>query len=802
MITLTLLIGYGGSWIPYFRNILQRLSEKYNINYYIYYIPSMGDTKVKVNINEIKCCLERSNIIFIYSHDLPEEIVDTITNLKKLKDVIVVSINPDLSYLSNVSQNLWIKCREYLVRGSYENLEGLIKLLLKEYGLDIDVPEVKDVPWHGIYHYRYGLFDNVEKYLEIYDLKNNPLVGILFFRTYWLNNDLEPLNKLIDALENEDLGVIPVFTYGFKDTILKTPSKLDSCLKFFTINDRVIIDLLLDFTSFFFTSKTYTIKDFEVKNIEEVEILKKINIPIIRPVRTWYQTRQEWLESEHGIDYISQIYQVIMPEVDGLIEPVVTSATIRSEFGIMRSESIDEHVKYLARKVKKWIRLRRKRPEERKIAIILINPPCKGLEANVAVGLGLDVPESIVQFLKHLKSKGYRVENEPNSGRELIKMILERKALNDFRWTSVEDIVNKGGALAFIDYETYMKWFEELPEDVKDKMIRDWKHPKEVLEGKAGKGFVGMVYNGKFVVPGLRFGNVVILPQPKFGCAGSRCDGHVCRILHDPTITPPHQWLAVYRWLTRVFDADVIIHFGTHGSLEFRPGKGVGLSWKCWPEISIDDTPHLYVYVVSNPMEGVIAKRRSYAVLIDHMHPAMTIANTLEELEELISQYVKARNLGEFERAKTILDMIISKAKENNIEVRAESPDEIIEELHRYIDKVKTTQINLGLHVLGNPPRNEKLAKYVVTVLMYDSPYSKSIIRTLVEYLGYDYDGLRKGEVKYIPELKMTSNELFSKIYEASVEIVHKLLMKNVVDDYEILSTVDEVLRKYNLIRN
>jgi len=792
---LCFLIGYGGSKIPILENILKEESNRYGFEYSIYFIPTSGD-KVKLNVNKIIQDVKESNVIFIYAHDLPNEIIEAIKNC----NAKVISIQSDLVNLSNVDFEILKKAKEFFIRGGLDNLKGLIKLMLNISGFEIEVPNVVEIPWHGIYHPDYGIFTKVEDYLRTYKYRDKPLAGILYHRSYWVEGDYEPFIKLIKEIEVNDLGVIPVFTYGHKDSILNTPSKIDSCLEFFTHNGKVLIDILLDFTSFYFTTKTYTARDFENVNVDEIEIVGKLNVPIIRPVRTWYQNKEEWLKSEHGIDYFSQVYQVIMPEVDGLIEPIVSAATLRLESGIMvKAESIDEHIKYLVRRVKKWIRLRRKRPEERKIAIILINPPCKGLEANIAVGLGLDVPESVAYFLKKLKECGYKIENEPNNGKELIKLILERKALSDFRWTTVEDIVRNGGALDFVDYETYIKWFNELPDEVKNKMIKDWGHPKDVLEGKI-KGFAGMVYNGKFVIPGLKFGNVVILPQPKFGCAGPRCDGQVCKVLHDPTITPPHQWLAVYRWITRIFDADVIIHFGTHGYLEFRPGKGVGLSWMCWPEISIDDTPHLYVYVVSNPMEGVIAKRRSYAVLIDHIYPPMTTAEVLEDLEDLITQYSKAKQLGEYVRAKVLYDKIIELAKKYNIQVKSNNPDEVIEEIHRYIDKVKSTQINLGLHIFGKIPEFEKLIEYTITALMYDSVYSKSIIRVLCEYLGFNYDELRKEPLKINEELGLTNSEILKEITKLAKEILKKLITTGKYDDETILQTVSECIKRNGVL--
>jgi len=394
------------------------------------------------------------------------------------------------------------------------------------------------------------------------------------------------------------------------------------------------------------------------------------------------------------------------------------------------------------------------------------------------VGFGLDVPESIVRLLHKLKEDGYRIENPPEDGNGLIKLILERKAISEFRWTSVEEIVEKGGAVDFVDLETYIEWFNELPEEVRNKMIKDWGSPDDVLAGNTEREFAGMVYRNRFVIPGLLFGNVFITPQPKFGCAGSVCDGNVCRILHDPTITPPHQWLAVYRWITRVFKADVIIHFGTHGYLEFRPGKGVGLSPSCWPEISVDDVPHLYVYNVSNPMEGVIAKRRSYATIVDHLYPPMSMANVLEDIDVLLAQYSKAKQLGDFERARIIYEEILEKAKSNNIPIKSsgDDPDKVIEEIHRYVDAVRGTQIEMGLHVFANPPHEpEKLAEYVATVMAYDSYAFPSIRRVLAEYLGLNYDEM-KTKPNDVNELGLTNSETIDLLHRMAVRIIKRLL--------------------------
>ena len=174
-----------------------------------------------------------------------------------------------------------------------------------------------------------------------------------------------------------------------------------------------------------------------------------------------------------------------------------------------------------------------------------------------------------------------------------------------------------------------------------------------------------MVYDGKILVTGLRFGNAVVCVQPKRGCAGARCDGQVCKILHDPSVPPPHQYIATYKWLSREFGADAVVHVGTHGNLEFLPGKATGLSSGCLPDVAIDTMPNLYIYNADNPPEGTIAKRRSNAVLVDHMQTVMVqgeLYGDLDELERLLAEYARYRQV-EPAKAHTISHMIMDRVK-------------------------------------------------------------------------------------------------------------------------------------------
>ena len=794
-IEIAFVIGYHSPAIEALRSALTRVD------------PSIRDRVLVVSPQQSLNFLDvfrRCRAIVLYTHELPQQVENAI---KENTGALVVSISESFSHLNRCSVDVLRDVALYFKYGGPKNLANLVEYVAHAVGLlDREVEPPEPTPWHGVWHPKLGLFTDVKSYLEKYYAANKPLVGILFYRTMWLYNTLEPIKALVEALESEGLGVVPVFTTGYRNELTGEPSAEDTIRKFFIVDGRPLIELLIDMLSFFLLdhgrSREWS-KRFDV--VSGVELLKYLNVPVIKPVRDFYKDVEAWARDEQGVSYLAQVYEVIMPEVDGVAEPIFFVGS--KDMGDYRvPQPFYEHAKYIARRVRRWVELRRKRPSERRIAIVLNNPPCKMVEATIGVGLGLDVPESVVRLLHRLKELGYYLGEEPlpKSGQELIKLFLERRATSEFRWTSVEDIVSRGGYLDMVDIDTYMKWFEELPEDVRKRMIEVWGDPRDVVSGKVSKLFAGAVYNGKFVVPGLRFGNIVIVPQPKFGCAGPVCDGRACKILHDPTVPPPHQWLAVYRWITRVFRADVVIHFGTHGYLEFRPGKGVGLSPSCWPEISIDDVPFLYVYVVSNPMEGVIAKRRGYAVLVDHVYPPMMEAiDGLAELDELLEQYSRAKRLGEEGRAKAIYGQILDLVKKLGLPVNVdEEPDKVVSELHRFLDLVRGSQVEQGLHIFGNTPRDpKKLAEHVVAIMKFDTHAWRSILRAVAVYMGLDYDEIRSRPDGFCEKLGMSNRKVMELLYRVAIDVVEKLL-RDGVDPRDLTwetlnSALEEAIRRH-----
>jgi cobaltochelatase CobN len=336
------------------------------------------------------------------------------------------------------------------------------------------------------------------------------------------------------------------------------------------------------------------------------------------------------------------------------------------------------------------------------------------------MAVGLDAFESLAAVLREMRAAGYDVGNAPENGGAILDMIQERKAISEFRWTTVEEIVGKGGVLHRMGRDEYEAYFRSLPSEVIDRVTEDW----GIFPGQ------GMVYKDGgedvLLVTGLQFGNVRIMVQPKRGCYGPKCTGEVCRILHDPALSPPHHWLATYKYMRDASDA--VVHFGTEGSLELLPGKRAALSDRCFPEVSLDDLPNFYVYVMNTPGDGIVAKRRGRAVLIDHLtpvyRPAVMDAET-EQLESLLEQYLKAGDMGEKTRLDLLAGEMLPLMKRLKFVDTDDSDEDLMEKAQlasRQIELSKRSLAPEGMHVLGTPPDVSGRAKMLASILRCPSP--------------------------------------------------------------------------------
>jgi len=628
-------------------------------------------------------------------------------------------------------------------------------------------------------------FTDFNEYLKWYenkkfnssdDTEKYPKVGIFFSRHLILRKNLLGINSLIYELEKNDIIPVPVFSqqkehstikcngYSIDIGQLKNTDAIINCVSSFILNEKIIDN-------------------------NENTILNIIDVPIFHAVCSTGQTEEEWRNNKQGITAMNQIYWIAQPEFNGIIEPIVIfAASANSDNENKEYIPIKDRIEFLIKRIKNWIKLSKIPKKERKVTILLHNNPCAGAEASVGGGNGLDTFESVVELLKMMDKEGYYIENIPANGKSLLEEIMRKKAINEFRWTTIEEIVKKGGALFFVDKDKYQDYFNKLSEVNKKKMIENWgEFPGE-----------SMVYEDKIVITGLKFGNIKVMVEPKRGCYGSRCDGEVCKILHNPEIPPTHQCYAAFKWIQE--NSDLIISIGTHGYIEFLPGKSVGLSSDCFSEIITGEIPHIYVYTSKNPNEAIIAKRRAYAVIVDHIIPFMEsteLYNELSELEELIAQYNNAKQLNENNRKKILFDEIIKISNKIKLFHRCEKHSQInideekfISEIHNKIFLIRDSSINMGLHILSKTNDKTKTAKMIFTILKYDGNLP-SIRRIILEIMGYNYDEIIKGPEKIFKN--KSGLEIINESEKIALRLIENVLINNRIDEDFISAQFQEI---------
>lgn len=692
-------------------------------------------------IDEAKAQLRAADCILLYrtNDTFWDEVETEIKNLNGRVPIVVIGSDPSYWALSTVNPEIVAMTYKYVLFNGRENITNMLRYLIHSlFDNSVTFNQPDEIPWQGIYHPGMEkIFHSTKDYLAAYCsyLKNTlkisldsesrtpcPYVGVLYSRSSWATENLDIEKAFILSLENRGGWVIPVFLYPIKDENLSNLGGVEVIEQFLTDGGKHIVDGIVKLTMFFLGNSRGNIKESYASS--GVDLMKKLNIPLFAPLTSYYKNKEQWLNDPQGLGR-QVAWSIAMPEFEGVIEPVIVGATT----GITNSEeksyeAISDRVERLADRIMRWINLKKKPNSGKKIAFILHNNPCASVEATVGSGAHLDTIESVADILKRMQKEGYAVK-APENGKEIIDEILNRKAISEFRWTTVEEIVEKGGALTFVDKDKYLQWFHELPDSTRLRMIEAWGEPPDQERNGIP---AAMVYNGKIVITGINYGNAVVCVQPKRGCAGARCDGQVCKILHDPDVPPPHQYVATYKWLSREFAVDAIIHVGTHGNLEFLPGKAIDLSSGCFPDIGIDTMPHLYIYNADNPPEGTIAKRRSNAVLVDHMQTVMIkgeLYGDLEQLERLLDEYERYRET-EPAKAHTISHMITDKVKGMNLfdcktELTHDNFTEKVRDIHDMLNLLRDTYIPKGMHIFGRLPEGEKLADFVYAIVRYET---------------------------------------------------------------------------------
>ena len=535
------------------------------------------------------------------------------TQYLKLADRLpgILKFVPTAGALTDAKHYLYLFC--YFLQPTPANIQSMLLYSLVHYVHDkrlkkIRVPPPEQTPSVAIYHpAARSLFESFGAYRKWYEKRLDPksTIGLLLMRPQVVSKTTRHYDALIRAIEAEGLSVVPA--------IATLMDNREAVSKFFVEKGKKNVSQIVSLTGFSFVGGP-AMND----SVAASEFLRELNLPYRSAVSLDTQTIEAWNESQTGLNPVQAGMQIAIPEIDGATEPFVYGGIpARGQEPV----ALEDRCTRLARRLRRWNTLQTAPRDQIKLAIVLFCfPPNKG---NIGTAADLDVFPGVFDVLTRLRDEGYRVE-VPHSADELRGRLLGGNS-------------EQFGAAANVAYQMSVQEYRRLCPYVRE-VERDW---------GAAPGAIN-AFSGELLIQGLRLGNVFIGVQPTFGF-----EGDPMRLMMARSGSPHHGFMAFYTYLSKVLNADGVIHFGTHGALEFMPGKQIGLSGECWPDRLVDEMPNFYVYSVNNPSEGSIAKRRSYAELISYLTPPIENAGLYRELaglKDLVMAY--RQSTSETERAR------------------------------------------------------------------------------------------------------------------------------------------------------
>ncbi|MGO6684729.1 cobaltochelatase subunit CobN [Rhizobium leguminosarum] len=513
----------------------------------------------------------------------------------------------------------------------------------------------------------------------------SPIVAISFYRALVQSGETGPIEALIEALVTLGLRPLPVFAYSLKDPV--STGILESV--FSTLKPDVVIN-----TTGFAVSAPGADRQATVLEANEAIVLQAILSA---------SSREAWAASSQGLSARDLGMNVALPEVDGRVLARAISFKTAARYdaavetNIVASEPDTGRVRYTAELAANWARLRKTSAHDRRIALVMANYPNR--DGRLGNGVGLDTPAGTTEVLKAMRAVGYPVAEIPADGDALIRHLMEGPTNSG----SDGKIIRETLSLSL-----YNSFLESLPDKIQDEVRARWGNPQDDPYFR----------EGVFALPFARFGEVLVGIQPARGYNIDPKESY-----HSPDLVPPHGYLAFYAFLRREFGAHAVIHMGKHGNLEWLPGKALALSESCYPEAILGPLPHLYPFIVNDPGEGTQAKRRSAAVIIDHLTPPLTRAESygpLKDLEALVDEYYEASG-GDPRRIRLLSRQILELVADIGLDrdagiTKGESEGEALKKLDAYLCDLKEMQIRDGLHVFGVSPEGRLLTDLTVAL--------------------------------------------------------------------------------------
>lgn len=633
----------------------------------------------------------------------------------------------ELRALSTVLDADYDALWSYLVEGGPENASNFLQYAQTMQEGGAPPPPARPLLKAGVYWPGAGVCDlgtAREHWTE-----RAPIVPVVFYRALVQGAGLQPINRLVKGLLRAGLNPLPVFVASLKDPLSQATLE--------ALFGEAPPDVILNATSFAVGSAH---GDTGPGNPLAAHFSNKA--PVFQVVLAT-SSQQAWDSGQTGLSARDIAMNVALPEVDGRVLTRAISFKGEAYFDeatqcpIASYQAAGDRVDWVVQLAAQWAKLRQTAVAQKRVALVLANYPNK--DGRLANGVGLDTPAATVHVLNMLSDDGYTV-SPPSDAQALMAQMMAGPT----NWLTDRADRTGGELLPLNIYKTH---YDALPWAIKDQITTRWGAPEDDpffisaptagSNGKTEAGFALSIHT---------FGNAIVGLQPARGYNIDPTETY-----HAPDLVPPHNYLAFYFWLRHHWGADAIVHMGKHGNLEWLPGKATALSQTCWPEVVLGTTPHIYPFIVNDPGEGTQAKRRAAAVIIDHLTPPLTRAESygpLRDLEALVDEYYEAagvdpRRIEHLRREILSLSDVTGLAQDAGF---VGDQDGDLAKLDAYLCELKEAQIRDGLHVFGQSPAGDLARDLVIALARIPRGdgvgRDASLLRALAADLALEFDPL------------------------------------------------------------
>ncbi|HEV7762743.1 MAG TPA: cobaltochelatase subunit CobN, partial [Acidimicrobiales bacterium] len=648
--------------------------------------------------------------------------------------------DPEMAARSTVPTGIATEVHRYFTAGGPANLEHLLRfladtVLLGGFGFEPPAP----VPMVGVYAPRSASEPTGPGRNGAHFGSDRPKIGVVFYRAHLLAGNTQFVDELCAALDRAGVDPLAVYCYSLRpDGDGRVPA-LELC------RDHGVDALVTTVLAMGSTGPGTNDGAGDDGDAWEVPQLAELGVPVLQ-APSCNRPRAEWLDDEAGLTPLDVALGVAIPEFDGrIVGPAFAFKEQVDDGGglgtpVIASRTDPDRTARVAGLAARLAGLRHTPRSRKRVAVVLSAYPTKRSRLGNAVGL--DTPVSTLRLLHALRIAGYDVAADaiPPDGDTLMAELGERLTYEHPTLTPEQAAL----AVGRLPAEHYAAWFADLPDAARDQVEAMWGPAPGEIYVTPRPVSAEQAAGHDLVFPGIDLGNVLITIQPPRGFGSDPIGTY-----HAPDMPPPHHYLAFYRWLDEVWGADAIVHVGKHGTLEWLPGKANALSAACFPDAALGDVPFVYPFVVNDPGEGTQAKRRTHAVVIDHLVPPMTRAETYDELaqlERLLDAYAQAQAMdpGKLPALRQqVWELLVEAEIHRDLGLAAlpgsdDEFDDVVLHVDGYLCALKDAQIRGGLHILGEAPEGDALVDLVLGITRLPQGGVPSLRATVAAELGID----------------------------------------------------------------